>query len=134
MADVVAELAESAEVRRHLAMPNTGVYIVRQDGDIVWASASMETVTGRAPSDLVGRNGWAVFVPPEDIPQVAGFKVRLNDSDGVVWMRLRMPTGPPVWFRVDAWVRQDHILCAFKAERDAAEWNLHFVPRPRPMR
>lgn len=132
MADVVAELASSPEVRHHLAAPNTGVYIVRQDGHIVWASPSMEKVTGRAPGDLVGRNGWEVFVPQEDIPAMTGFKVRLVDNDGVVWSRIRMPSGPPAWFRVDTWVRQDHILCAFKPERDPGEWHFHFLMRPRP--
>lgn len=132
MADVVEELAASPEVRRHLAFPGTGVYIVRQDGHIVWASPSMEKVTGRAPAALIGRNGWEVFVPPEDVPTVTAFKVRLNDHDGILWMRLRMANGPPVWHRVDTWVRQDHILCAFKLERDQAEWRHHFVLRPRP--
>jgi PAS domain S-box-containing protein len=132
MADVVAELAASPEVRHHLAFRGTGVYIVRQDGHIVWASPSMLEVTGRAPSDLIGRNGWEVFVLPEDLPKVTDFKVRLIDQDGTVWLRLRMPTGPPVWYRVDTWVRKDHILCAFKVERDAAEWHPHFHMRPRP--
>ena len=132
--DVVTALAASPEVKRHLAALNTGVYIVRQDGHIVWASPSMDPVTGRPPSDLVGRNGWEVFVPGDDLPQVAAFKARLADSDGIVWMRLRMPHGDPRWYRVDAWVRQDHILCAFKVERDPGEWHHHFVLRPRPHR
>lgn len=131
---VVAALAASPEVLRHLASPNTGVYIVRQDGQIVWASASMQAVTGRSPAELVGRNGWDVFVAPEDVSDVAAFKVRLSDSDGVVWLPLRMPSGPPKWYRVDCAVRNDHIICAFRVEPGRHEWHIHFVLRPRPLR
>ncbi|MEK6974876.1 MAG: PAS domain-containing protein [Candidatus Thermoplasmatota archaeon] len=132
MADVVQELAASPEVRRHLATPNTGVYIMRQDGDIVWASESMQAVTGRSPQDLVDRNAWEVFVPREDLSQVTEFKVRLTDGDGVLWMRVLVPNGSPVWYRATVWVRSNHILCAFKVELDQAEWRPHFIVRPRP--
>lgn len=132
VAHAVAELATSSEVRRHLFVPNTGVIIVQHDGHVVWASPSIEKVVGRSPADLVGRNAWELFVFPEDVPRITAFKVRLNESDGIVWGALRMPTGPPLWCRVEAGVRKDHILCAFRVERDQAEWHPHFVLRPRP--
>ena len=130
--DVVRALADSLEVRRHLSMPRTGVYIVRHDGHIVWASPSMLEVTGRAPGDLIGGNGWDVFVLPEELARVATFKAHLADADGVIWMRLRMPRGPPAWFRVDTWVRQEHILCAFRPEGDRGLHHVHWESRSRP--
>jgi PAS domain S-box-containing protein len=131
--DLSHPLASSPAVRRHLAMPNTGVYIVRHDGHIVWASPSMATVTGRTPEELVGGNGWNIFVRPEDIPEVARFKAALTASDGILWMPDRKPgTEGPRWYRIDTWVESDHILCAFRAERDASEHHLHYVLRPRP--
>ncbi len=129
--DVVERLVASQEVRGSLALPRTGVYIVRQDGHIVWASPSMEQATGRRPEDLVGRNGWDVFVPAEDLEQVARFKASLADADGILWMRIPMPAGPREWFRVDTWVREDHIVCAFRQERDRSEHHIHWERRPR---
>lgn len=127
-------LAASPTVRRHLAQPNTGVYIVRQNGDIVWASESMQAVTGRSASELVGGNGWTVFVRPEDVPEVARFKAALVGSDGTIWLQDRRPETPPRWYRIDTWREADHILCAFHVERQPAEHHLHFVLRPRPVR
>lgn len=127
-------LAESPTVRRHLAQPNTGVYIVRDDGHIVWASPSMQAVTGRPPQDLVGANGWNVFVRPQDVPEVARFKAALANSDGTIWLQDRRPETPTRWYRIDTWVEQGHILCAFRLERQASEQHLHFVLRPRPIR
>lgn len=129
--ETVAALVSSPEVRRHLMQPGTGVYIVDHDGDILWASPSMQEVTGRSPQWLAGRNGWDVFVPPEDLAQVAGFKAALADGDGVVWMRVCMPDGAREWFRIDAWVREDCILCAFRREGDPAERRFHYLLRPR---
>ncbi len=125
----VAALAESPEVRRHLAVRNTGVYIVRQDGHIVWASPSMLEVTGRDPKDLVGCNGWDVFVAQEDLQAVMRFKVQLTATDGVLWMCDRKGDGR--WYRIDTWVREGYIFCAFHVERDPAEQHLHFTPVPR---
>jgi PAS domain S-box-containing protein len=125
-------LADSSEVKAHLAVRNTGVYIVRPDGHIVWASPSMEAVTGRRPADLVGRNGWDVFVPREDFSHVAHFRALLSDSDGTVWMRLKMPGGTLPWFRVDTMLRAGGIVCAFHREPDPAMWYAHEFMRPRP--
>lgn len=127
----VAALAGSSEVRRHLGGPKTGVYIVRGDGHIVWASPSMKEVTGRGPPELIGRNGWDVFVPPEDLPTVAQFRALLSDGDGVIWMRLVMPDGGRAWYRVDTWLREGFILCAFKPEADTARQYAHHHIHPR---
>lgn len=132
--EAVARLAASPEVAAHLRRPGTGVYIVEQDGRIVWASPSMREATGRPPEDLLGRNGWDVFVPPEDLQEVAHFKALLADSDGLLWMRLRMP-GPGErreWYRVDTWVREGLIACAFRREPDPSMHRIHFQMRPRP--
>lgn len=118
-------------MRRHLAQPNTGVCVVQQDGVILWASPSMQQVTGRAPAQLVGANGWALFVRPEDLGEVARFKAGLTHADGVLWLPDRIPATPPRWFRIDAWLESGHILAAFHLERDPAEHRLHFVQRPR---
>jgi PAS domain S-box-containing protein len=125
-------LANGAEVRAHLATPRTGVYIVRADGHIVWASPSMQAVTGRAPLELTGRNGWDVFVPPEDLAAVAEFRARLSEGDGTLWMRLRMPDDGRAWYRVDTMVREGGIVCAFRPEGDPAQQHLHHFMRPRP--
>lgn len=124
-------LADSPEVKAHLATRNTAVYIVRADGHIVWASPSMEAVLARRPSELVGRNGWDVFVPPEDLPQVAEFRAQLSDADGTIWMRIRMPGDDRQWFRVDTMVRAGGIVCAFRPERDPAMRYPHTFMRPR---
>ena len=44
--DVVQGLVASPDVRRLLASPQTGVNIVDQEGDILWASPSMLQATG----------------------------------------------------------------------------------------
>jgi PAS domain S-box-containing protein len=124
-------LAGSVAVRAHLAIPNTAVYIVRPDGHIVWASPSMEAVTGRKPEDLVGRNGWDVFVPADDLPHVAKFRALLSEADGTVWMRLKMPDGTLPWFWVDTMLRAGGIVCAFRRELDPAQWHPHQFMRPR---
>ena len=127
----VVALAASPEVRRHLAVPRTGVYIVRSDGLILWASPSMKEATGRGPDELVGQNGWDVFVPPEDLTAVARFRAMLAEGDGIIWMRLVMPGGGRSWYRVDVWVRDTHILCAFRAEADPTKHHLHHHIQPR---
>lgn len=130
-AEGILAISQSAEVRRFAAAPNTGVYVVRHDGDIVWASASMKQATGRSPEDLLGLNGWDVFVPPEDFAEVARFKAGLSGGDGVVWMRLRTPEGGTAWYRVECGIRSEFIVCAFKPERDPARHHLHWEYRPR---
>lgn len=129
--DRLRALADGREVQSHLATPNTGVYIVREDGHIVWASPSMEAVTGRAPKDLVGRNGWDVFVPPEDLRHVVNFRALLSEADGTIWMRLRMPGEARQWFRVDTMMREGGIVCAFRPEKDPARQHPHTFMRPR---
>lgn len=89
----------------------------------------MQEVTGRDPVKLVGRSGWDVFVAPADLGHVAAFKARLADSDGTLWMCDRKGDGR--WYRIDTWVRHDHIFCAFHVERNPVEQNLHFLMRPR---
>lgn len=124
-------LTKSPEVTRFLAAPRTAVYIVRDDGHIVWASESMRQVLGRAPGQLIGRNGWDIFVPPEDLQAVARFKAHLSEADGVLWMRVVMPDASRAWYRVDTWVRRGFILCAFKPEADASQHFVHFAMTPR---
>lgn len=128
--EALLELAKSALVRSHLRVPGTAAYIVRADGFIVWASPQMEEVTRRAPGDLVGRNGWDVFVPPEDLEDVARFRAFLSQSDGIIWMRLRMPDDGREWYRVDCAVREGGILCAFHREHDPTEQYPHTFMRP----
>ena len=130
--EALAALIASKEVRAHLAMPKTGVYIVRQDGHILWASPSMSDVTDRTAAELVGGNGWSIFVAPEDVQAVAQFKAHLASSDGMLWMKDRRLGNEPRWYRIDTWVRRDLILCAFRREKQPAEQYLHFVLRPRP--
>lgn len=125
-------LAKSPEVARFLGVPRTAVYIVRDDGHIVWGSDSMRQVLGRAPGQVVGGNGWDLLVPPEDLQDVARFKAHLSEADGVLWMRIVMPDGGRAWYRVDAWVRRGFILCAFRAENDPAQHFIHFTMNPRP--
>lgn len=127
----VAALAASDQVQHHLRDPRTGVYIVRSNGDIVWASPSMRQATGRGPEDLVGRNGWDVFVLPEELPAVARFRALLSQGDGTIWMRIRTGDGRTPWFRVDTWLRDGHILCAFRQEPDASLHHVHFATLPR---
>lgn len=129
--EALLALAQSVEVRAHLAVPNTAVYIVRPDGQIVWASPSMEAVTGRKPAELVGRNGWDVFVPAEELSHVAHFRALLAESDGTLWMRLKMPDGTRPWFRVDTMLRAGGIVCAFRREADPGQWHPHQFMRPR---
>jgi len=128
--DPALGLVEGPEVRRHLAVPGTGVYVVRPDGHCVWASPSMLQVVGHGPAQLVGHNGWGVLVRPEDLPAVAEFRARLSDADGTVWMRLR--TRPDDWFRVDTYLRPAGIVCAFRSEPDPARHRLHWLMHPRP--
>ena len=123
-------LAESALVRSHLLVKGTGVYIVRQDGFIVWASPQMKEVTRRGPDELVGRNGWDVFVPPEDLEEVARFRALLSEADGTIWMRLRMPDDGREWYRVDCAIRSGGIVCAFRCEHDPTEQYHHTFMRP----
>lgn len=124
--------AGSSEVRAFLATPRTAVYIVRPDGHIVWASPSMLDVMGRTPQDLVGRNGWDAFVPPEELPHVASFRAALADGDGTLWSPLLMPGGGREWFRVDTLLRAGGIVCAFRREDDLAMRHRHSFLRPRP--
>ena len=129
--DRLVAFKDSPEVKAHLAVRNTGVYIVRADGHIVWASPSMEAVTGRRPQDLVGRNGWDVFVPPEALADVVRFRALLSEGDGTIWMPLVMPGGGREWFRVDTMLREGGIACAFRREGDPAMRHLHHFIRPR---
>lgn len=130
--DRLLALVPTPEVQAHLAVPHTGVYVIRADGHIVWASPSMKEATGRGPSELLGRNGWGVFVPPEDLQAVVGFRALLSEGDGTVWMRLRMPDESRQWFRVDALVREGGIVCAFRRETDPALQFHHQLMRARP--
>lgn len=123
-------LADTTLVQSHLRVPRTGVYIVRANGFIVWASESMREVTRRGPEDLVGRNGWDVFVPPEDLADVARFRAMLSQADGTVWMRLRMPDDGREWYRVDAAIRAGGIVCAFRREHEPSEQYPHTFMRP----
>jgi PAS domain S-box-containing protein len=132
--DRLLALAQSSEVLAHLATRNTGVYILRANGHILWASPSMEQVTGRRPQDIVGRNGWDVFVPPEDLAEVADFRAKLSEGDGTLWMRLRMPGEGREWFRVDTLLREGGIVCAFRRENDPAMQHPHRFMRPRTPR
>lgn len=125
-------LADTPEVKAWLRDPHTGLYIVRADGHIVWASPSMGEVTGRTPQQLVGQNGWDVFVPPENLAEVAHFRALLSDGDGVIWMPLRMSSGGRTWFQVDTILRRGGIVCAFRRETDPAQHHLHYAMRPRP--
>ncbi|MFA5944619.1 MAG: PAS domain-containing protein [Candidatus Thermoplasmatota archaeon] len=127
-------LAGSPEVRAHLAYPNTGVYIVRPDGHIIWASPSMEAVTGYRPQDLVGRNGWDIFVAPEDLPKVAEFRAMLAEGDGTLWTRLLTPGGAREWFRIDTSIRGGGIVCAFHRENEPAMRHTHYFIRSRSNR
>lgn len=126
-------LADSPEVKAYLATRNTAVYIVRPDGHIVWASPSMAAVMGHAPEDLVGRNGWDVLVPPEEMPHVAAFRAALADGDGTLWSPLRIPGDKRDWFRIDTMLRGDAIVCAFRRESDPIMRHRHFFMRPRPV-
>ena len=124
--------AGSPWVRAHLSVPGTAVYIVRSDGFIVWASPQMKDVTHRAADELVGRNGWDVFVPPEDLEDVARFRAQLASADGTIWMRLRMPDDGREWYRVACAIRSGGILCAFHREYDPSEQYHHtFMLPPR---
>jgi len=118
-------------VERMLAVPGTGVYVVNQAGDILWASPSMLQATGHRAEDLVGRNAWGVLVPPEDLREVARFKAHLTQADGIIWMRILAPDGSYTWSRVDTVVRDGLIVCAFRPERDKAEHSVHFALQPR---
>ena len=129
--DRLVALAGAPEVKDRLAEAGTAVYIVRADGHIVWASPSMEPVMQRRPQDLVGRNGWDVFVPPEDLPQVAEFRAQLSDEDGAIWMRIVMPGGGRDWFCVDILMWAGGIVCAFRREDDPALRYPHLAMRPR---
>ena len=128
--EALLALADSALVKSYLRQPRTGVYIVRGNGFIVWASASMKEVTRRGRDELVGRNGWDVFVPPEDLADVARFRALLSQADGTVWMRLRMPDDGREWYRVDAAIRAGGIVCAFRREHDPSEQYHHTFMRP----
>lgn len=126
--DALLALATSPEVGAHLAEPGTGVYIVRSDGHIVWASPSMKEATGRGPEELVGRNGWEVFVPREVLEPVAEFRAHLDQRDATIWMPLVMPGGGREWYRIHAMVRAGGIVCAFRREPDPAQRYLHWEP------
>lgn len=132
--EALLALVGSPEVRAHLATSNTGVYIVRSDGYIVWASPTMEAVTGRGPHDLVGRNGWNIFVSPEDLPKVAEFRALLSEGDGTLWTQLLMPGGGREWFRIDTFVRGGGIVCAFHREKDPMMRHAHHFIRTRSRR
>ena len=123
-------LAESPLVKSYLGVPGTSVYIVRADGFIVWASPQMKEVTRRAAQDIVGRNGWEVFVPPEDLEEVARFRAQLSSADGTVWMRLRMPDDGREWYRIECAIREGGIVCAFHREHDPSEQYHHTFMRP----
>jgi len=129
--DPLLAFADSPEVKAFLAVPNTGVYIVRPDGHIVWASASMAHVAGWAPAELVGRNGWDVLVPSDELPHVAAFRAALADGDGTLWTPLCTPGNKRDWFRVDTLLRAGGIVCAFRREGKAEMRHPHFFLRPR---
>jgi PAS domain S-box-containing protein len=129
--DALLALAASPEVRAWLAQPGVGVYVVRSDGHIVWASPSMKAATGRAPDELVGRNGWEVFVPREVLEPVAEFRARLDEGDATIWMPLAMPGGGRDWYRVASMARAGGIVCAFHREPDPAQRYLHWEPHIR---
>ncbi len=123
-------LAASSTARSYLAIRGTGVYVVRPDGHIVWASPSMGDVTGFAPADLVGKNAWGMFVPPEGLPAMAEFRAKLSVADGTVWASLVTAGGKRAWIRADAVMRDGGILVAMRRETDPAEQHAHTFMRP----
>jgi PAS domain S-box-containing protein len=127
----LASLAGSPEVKAYLALPQTAVYIVRRDpgrdGEIVWASPSLEDVLGFRPEDVMGRNAWGVFVAPEDIKDAAQYSARMSEGDLTAWAPLLKADGSKRWVRFDALNRAGGIVIAFRPEPNANEHHFHGV-------
>jgi PAS domain S-box-containing protein len=127
----LATVAHSKEVQAYLATPQTAVYIVRRDpghdGEIVWASPSLEDVLGYRPQDVVGRNAWGVFVAPEDLKDAAQYSARMSEGDLTAWAPLLKADGTKRWVRFDALNRAGGIVIAFRPEPNAAEHHFHGV-------
>lgn len=130
--DAWRKALDDPAVRRALQDPHVGLYVVDQDGNILWANDGMLEVTGHVAHELLGHNAWGVLVPPEDLPEVARFKASLSESDGCIWMRIVTPTGARRWVSVDTWLRHGAIVCAFRRATDPARHRIHFVRRARP--
>jgi PAS domain S-box-containing protein len=131
-------LARSREVLAYLATPQTAVYVVRRDaghdGEIVWASPSMEEVLGFRPKDIVGRNAWGVLVAPEDLKDAAQYSARMSEGDLTAWAPLLRADGKKRWVRFDALNRAGGIVIALRPEPNVREHYFHGFGRPSPDR
>lgn len=126
-------LAKSAEVKAFLVEPRTGVYIVgrrgKRDGEILWASPSMEAVLGHSPTGLVGRNAWGVLLAPEDVLPATEYSARMSEGDLLAWAPLLKADGSKVWVRFDALNRQGLVVIAVRPEPDQGQHYFHGVGR-----
>jgi PAS domain S-box-containing protein len=130
--DRLLALVGSQEVLAYLQNPRTVVFIVRRDGHILWVSPTVEQVLGRRPADVVGQNGWNVFIAKEDIAALGAFNAQLAEGDISAWIPVVMVDGSKAWFRVDAMNREGGLLVAYRRELDPAQQHLHSVVRPSP--
>lgn len=127
--DRLLAVSASPEIQAFLETPQTAVYIVRRDvghdGEIVWASPSLKDVLGFRPTDVVGRNAWAVFVAPEDIKDTAPYSARMSEGDLTAWAPLLRPDGSKLWVRFEALNRAGGVVIAFRPEPDARKHRFH---------
>ena len=121
-------------MKAFLREPQTAVYIVRRDpghdGEIVWASPSLEAVLGWRPQDVVGRNAWGVFVAASDLKDAAQYSARMSEGDLQAWAPLLRPDGTKLWVRFDALNRAGGIVIAFRPEPEPREHHFHGFVRP----
>lgn len=119
----------SAEVKAFLDDPGTAVYIVRRDprqeGEIVWASPSIEPVLGWRPQDIVGKDAWALFVATEDLQEAIMYSARMTEGDLTAWAPLLRKDGTKAWVRFDALNRAGGIVIAIRREPDRRRHYFH---------
>jgi PAS domain S-box-containing protein len=133
-AEALLAFSRSPEVEAFLTVPRTAVYIVRRDlghdGEIVWASDSLEDVLGIRPADVVGRNAWTVFVAPEDVHEATRYSARMMEGDLTAWAPLLRRDGTKVWVRFDALNREGGVVIALRPEPDRRRHHFHGFRRP----
>ncbi|HUR25634.1 MAG TPA: PAS domain-containing protein [Candidatus Thermoplasmatota archaeon] len=130
--DRLLALMDSKEAKAHLGVPGTVVFIVRRDGHVLWVSPTVEAVLGHRPADVVGRNGWNLFVAKEDVHALAEFAAQLSEGDLTAWVPILHADKSKAWFRVDALNREGGLVVAYRHEPDPAQHHFHSMVRPIP--
>lgn len=130
--DRLLALVGSKEAQAYQQQPGTVVFVVRRDGYILWVSPTIEAVLGHRPEQVVGHNGWNLFVAKEDVHALAEFSAQLSEGDLTAWVPIVHADRSKAWFRVDALNREGGLLVAYRRERDPAQQHFHSLVRPVP--